>query len=331
MNKTRQDTTTKRAKESPKDTSKGTYRVRNWADYNESLVKRGAITLWISEAVIAGWRPVMNGPRQRGGQVQYSDRAIECLLMVRAVFSLTYRATEGFGRSLLALLAAEVTMPDYTTLCKRSRDLAVDIPSSTQGPLHVVVDSTGLKVYGEGEWKVRQHGYSKRRTWRKLHLSVDEATQAIQAVLLTGAEVDDAEAGCQLLEDTPAPIEQVSADGSYDKRKFYDACTKQHVAHIAIPPRRDARIWQQANSSKPPLPRDHNLRRIRQVGRAQWKRESGYHRRSLAETAVFRFKTIFGGTLRSRSLPNQVTEARIKCAALNRMTALGMPEICQVA
>jgi hypothetical protein len=310
---------------------KAQYRVRNWAGYNESLVKRGAITFWIDEEVIASWKPEPDRPRQRGGQPQYSDQAIECLLMLRAVFGLTYRQTEGFGQSVLGLLEAAVRMPDYTTLCKRSAQLTVDLPITTTGPLHIVVDSTGLKVYGEGEWKVRQHGFSKRRTWRKLHLSVDEGSHQIQAVVLTEAGVDDAEAGQQLVEETPGPITQVSGDGAYDKRKFYQTCEVQEVETISIPPRRNAHIWQHGNSALPPLPRDENLRRIRQVGRQRWKKESGYHRRSLAETAVFRFKIIFGDTLSSRTLPRQVTEARIKCAALNRMAQLGMPDSYRVA
>jgi hypothetical protein len=186
-------------------------------------------------------------------------------------------------------------------------------------------------VYGEGEWKVRQHGVSKRRTWRKLHLSVNEATQSIEAVVLTEASVDDAEAGGDLLDGTEGSLDQVSGDGAYDKRKFYDACQRRKVKRIAIPPRRDARIWQHGNSAKPPVPRDQNLRRIRRVGRQRWKQEVGYHRRSLAETAVFRFKLIFGNTLMARSLPRQITEAHVKAAALNRMTRLGMPDSYPVA
>ena len=310
---------------------KAQYRVRNWAAYNASLVERGSITFGIDGEVLENWKPEPAGPRQRGGQPQYSDRAIECLLMLRAVFGLTYRQTEGFGRSVLELLGADVRVPDYTTLCIRSAQLTVDLPITASGPLHIVVDSTGLKVYGEGEWKVRQHGPSKRRTWRKLHLSVDEATGEIQAVVLTEAGVDDAEAGQQLVEETPGPIDQVSGDGAYDKRKFYDTCQAQEVETISIPPRRNARIWQHGNGAAPPLPRDQNLRRIRQVGRSRWKEESGYHRRSLAETAVFRFKTIFGNTLSTRTLSRQVTEARIKCLALNRMTVLGMPDSYRAA
>lgn len=330
MAKKKRDTkTTKRADKGARKTS---YRVSNWAAYNDSLIQRGSITVWISEEVIEGWKPRPQGRRPRGGQVEYSDRAIECLLTLKAVFKLPYRQTEGFGQSIMALLGVKVTIPDYTTLCKRSADLTVELsPSQVQGAKHIVVDSTGLKVYGDGEWKVRQQGYSKRRTWRKLHLSVNEATHALEAVVLTEAGVDDAEAGGQLLEETTGSIEQVSGDGSYDKRKFYEAARERGVKRITVPPQRNARIWQHGNSSKPPLPRDQNLRRIRRVGRKRWKQESGYHRRSLAETAVFRFKIIFGNTLSARTLPRQITEARIKGAALNRMTQLGMPDSYKVA
>jgi IS5 family transposase len=315
-----------------KSTKKATYRIRNWSAYNKSLVQRGSITLWINEDVLANWHPEVEGKRLRGGQVQYSDQAIECLLMLKAVYRLPYRQTVGFGQSVIDLLGADVRAPDYTTLCKRSADLAMSLPTSNPDePKHIVVDSTGLKIYGEGEWKVRQHGYSKRRTWRKLHLSVDENTHEIQALALTKAGVDDAEAGKQLVDDTPGEIEQVSGDGSYDKRKFYAACRQRGIKHIIVPPRRDAKIWQHGNSKKEPLPRDQNLRRIRQIGRKQWKVESGYHRRSLAETAVFRFKIIFGNTLSTRTLPRQITEAKIKAAALNRMTQLGMPDSYRVA
>jgi hypothetical protein len=268
------------------NTKQVSYRVRNWTKYNRSLVSRGSITVWIDEEVIATWHPAAQGKRQRGGQMRYSDRAIECLLMLKAVYGLPYRQTVGFAQSIFDLMEAAVEMPDYTLLCKRSADLSVDLaPSETGKPKHIVVDSTGLKVYGEGEWKVRQHGYSKRRTWRKFHLGADETTQELQAVVVTEANVDDAEAGKKLLADTPGEIDQVSGDGSYDKRKFYDAATERGVQRIAVPPRRDAKIWQHGNSKKAPLPRDENLRAIRRKGRKKWKRDVGYHRRSLAETA----------------------------------------------
>jgi IS5 family transposase len=282
--------------------------------------------------VLANWHPLPEGQRKRGGQRRYSDQALTCLLLLKAVYKLPYRQTIGFAQSILNLLQADVTVPDYTLLCKRSVDLQVDLSvSQSDEPKHVVIDSSGLKVYGDGEWKVRQHGYSKRRTWRKLHLSVNESTQEIEAVALTEAGVDDAEMGEELLEETPGEIEQVSADGAYDKRKFYQACARRRVKRIVVPPRRDAKIWQHGNSKKPPLPRDQNLRHIRRVGRKRWKVASGYHRRSLAETAVYRVKTIFGNVLSTRTLARQITEVRVKAAALNRMTQLGMPDSYRVA
>jgi IS5 family transposase len=308
--------------------SKSKYRVRNWAKYNDSLKQRGNITLWIDEDVIRAWRPDPNAPKKRGGQQEYTDGAIECLLTVKAVFHLAYRQTEGFACSLSELLRVKLPIPDYTTLNRRAKTLKVQLPTSEKGAIHLVLDSTGLKVYGEGEWKVRKHGYSKRRTWRKLHLAVDEASGEIEAEVLTAAGVDDAEETAELVGQTQAQIKQLSADGAYDKEKVYQAAKDKQVEKITIPPRRDAVLW--AETPTAPHPRNTNLRRVWEVGRKAWKEESGYHRRSLAETTMFRFKTIFGDRLAAREEQRQQTEARLKCAALNRMTRLGMPESYRV-
>jgi hypothetical protein len=319
--------TRKAQTQSHRKTKKVQYKVRNWREYNASLVERGSMTVWVSEDLLANWKPQTSGPRRRGAQVQYSAGAIECLLTLGAVLSLPLRQTEGFGRSMLGLLGADVKVPDYTTLCKRKKDLKVTLPVGARGgPLHILVDSTGLKVYGEGEWKVRKHGYSKRRTWRKLHLSVNEDTQEIEIAVLTEVGKDDAGTGGQMLQDISDPIERVSGDGAYDQRKFYKACATREIADVVVPPRRNAHIWQHGNSAKAPLVRDQHLRRIRRIGRDRWKQETGYHRRSLVETTVFRFKTLFGGQLMSRTLDNQIVEALIKCKALNIMTQLGLPD-----
>ena len=249
---------------------------------------------------------------------------------MRSVFHLTLRATEGFVTSVFELIELEHAVPDYTTICRRSKCLKVSLPKKATGPLHEVLDSTGLKVFGEGEWKVRQHGYTKRRTWRKLHLGVDSATQEIQAVVLSKASRDDAGAVPDLLDQIGEAVEQLSADGAYDKRKVYTACFERGINRVSIPPRKDARIWQHGNRAASPLARDENLRKIRKMGHKKWKRESGYHQRSLAETAIYRFKTIFGSHLQARRLPQQQAEAMVKCAALNRMTQLGMPESYRV-
>jgi Transposase DDE domain len=193
------------------------------------------------------------------------------------------------------------------------------------GPtLHVVVDSTGLKVFGEGEWKVRQHGYSKRRTWRKLHLAIDAANQEIAAAVVTTNDFRDSEVLTDLLEQVDAELDQVSGDGGYDSHENYQLIVNRGAKPV-IPPRKDAVISQHGNSHLSAKPRDEVIREIRQLGRRNWKNQSGYHKRSLAETAMYRLKTIFGGTLRARLFSNQGTETFLRCCALNKMTQLGMP------
>ena len=304
-------------------TPKATYRIRNWRQYNDALVNRGSLTLWVERATLQAWR--YQGPARRGGQFEYSDLAIECLLTLKAVYHLTLRATEGFARSLFGLMQADLPVPDYSTLCRRAATVGITLPKRAEGPLHLVIDSTGLKVYGEGEWKVRQHGYSKRRTWLKLHLAVDSETHEIQAAMVSEPGVTDAEMVPPLLGQVDKPIESAAADGAYDRQVVYDAL-EGRSARAVVPPRRDAKVKRHGNTSGPRLARDENLRRIRQIGRSAWKRESGYHERSLAETAMFRLKTLFGDAVSSREQTRQATEAGIRCRALDIMTHQGMPQ-----
>jgi transposase len=309
--------------------TKTPYRIRNWPQYNAALIERGSLTLWVDEEAIKAWR--YTGPTQRGAQYVYTDAAIKCVLTLRVVYHLALRATQGLARSIFALLQVALPVPSYSTLSRRAAEVAVGLGALPRsGPLHLVIDSSGFKVYGEGEWKVRLHGWSKRRTWRKLHLAVDEATGEIVAAVASEAEVSDDEALPDLLTQVSGELSQVSADGAYDKRRCYEAI-ERHGAKAIIPPRRDAKIWQHGNCAAPPHPRDENLRAIRQKGRRQWKQDSGYHRRSLAETAFFRLKTIFGPTLQARHFRPQATELFLKVAALNRMTHLGMPQSYRLA
>jgi IS5 family transposase len=313
------------ARQAPK---KAAYRVRNWKQYNDALVRRGSLTLWVERDTLDAWR--YQGPPQQGAQFEYSNLAIECLLTLRAVYHLTLRATEGFALSLFELMGLELPVPDYSTLCRRAKILRITLPKKATGPLHLVLDSTGLKVYGEGEWKVRKHGYSKRRTWLKLHLAIDPQTHEIQAAIVSEPGVTDAEAVPDLLKQVDNPVEAAEADGAYDQRIVYDAL-KQRGARAVIPPRRDAKIRRHGNTAGPRLDRDENLRRIRQVGRKVWKEESGYHQRSLGETAMFRMKTLFGGDVSSRGSRQQATEMGIRCRAMNIMTHQGMPQSERVA
>jgi IS5 family transposase len=228
--------------------------------------------------------------------------------------------------SILKLLGLDLPVLDYSQLSRRCTRLEVALPHRQKNePLHMVVDSTGVKVFGEGEWKVRQHGYSKRRTWRKLHLGADASTGEIVAAVVTTNNVADAQVLEDLLEQVEEEVEQVSGDGAYDKRSCYEAI-RQRKAKAAIPPQRNAKIWQHGNRKAERLMRDENLRRIRQVGRKKWKQEVGYHRRSLAETQMFRVKTIFGERVSARQFAGQATQVLIRCAALNQMTHLGMPD-----
>jgi hypothetical protein len=308
--------------------SNPTYRIRSWKRYNDALVRRGSLTLWVDQAAFDTWR--YQGPTQQGAQFLFSDAAIECLLTLRAVYHLTLRATEGFALSLFDLMAVDLPIPDYSTLCRRAGALCITLPKKATGPLHLVLDSTGLKDYGEGEWKVRQHGYSKRRTWLKLHLAVDPGTHEVQAALVTEPGATDEEAVPALLNQVGSPISGgAGADGSYDRRSVYEALERRGARAI-IPPRRDAKIQRHGNRSGPRPARDEHLRRIRQIGRAAWEQESGYHRRSLGEMATFRMKTIFGAGLSSRAAERRATEVGVRCRALNIMTHQGMPVTVRV-
>lgn len=221
--------------------------------------------------------------------------------------------------------------PDYSTLSRRQASLKVDLPVQTsRRAVHVVVDSTGLKVYVEGEWKVRQYGFSKRRTWRKLHLGVDEATGEFLAITLTTNSVDDASQVDPLLDQIRRPISAFGGDGSYDKQKVYETLAnpphQDEPIRPIIPPRSNAKIWQHGNCQEAPLPRDEHLRTIRKVGSRRWKQESGYHRRSIAEAGVCRYKRIVGSQLWARMIERQQTEVLIGCSILNRMALMGMPD-----
>jgi hypothetical protein len=254
------------------------------------------------------------------------------MLTIKEVFHLTNRGVEGFVGSLFGMMNISLPVPDHTTLSKRGKTLKVKLSKKAKGSLNVVFDSTGLKIYGEGEWKVRKHGYSKRRTWRKIHLGADPENGEIQAVTLTKNSVSDDAVVKELLEQIEQTLLACAADGAYDKRKVYNELNKHSPGvKILIPPRKNARIWQHGNSKAEPLKRDKNLRYIRKHGRQQWKDVSEYHMRSLAETAMFRLKTIFGNTLSARLLDTQTTQALIRCSALNKMTHLGMPDSYPVA
>jgi len=309
------------------------YRIRNWPEYTHSLRQRGSLTVWCDPATIQHWIAAPTG--RRGAPPVYSDLAVPCLLTLQAVYHLPLRQTQGLVQSLVRLLGVEVPVPCYTTLSRRRVTLTVRWPPRVHpagAPLHLVIDSTGLKVFGEGEWKVRQHGYTKRRTWRKVHLGIDPTTHEIVVAGASTNDVHDSEMLPDLLPHVPEPLAGCTGDGAYDRTACYEALLARQTPTCAaptirIPPRRGARIWRHGNRRGMGHPRDVHLRRIRQIGRAAWKRECGYPQRGLAETAMYRFKTIFGDTLTARTFDAQATAIFIRGA---RMTHLGMPDTVSV-
>lgn len=298
------------------------YKITNWSSYNQALKQRGSLELWVDEEVKESW--YYQGKAQRGAQYQYSDSCIELACIVREIYNLGYRQTEGFIASLVKGLNWQVQVPDYTIINRRRKSLDIKIKGGSKGKKYIVMDSTGAKVYGEGEWKVRQHGWSKHRTWMKIHLAVDESTGQIESCATTTNSIDDAAMVKPLLNEISGEVTKLAADGAYDKKKVYNELERRKIKAI-IPPRKGARIEKHGNSGGKEKPRDKNIRAIRKLGRKDWKKKVGYHRRSIAETTMYRFKNTFGDRLTSRILIQQKIEVKIKCMALNKMAKLGMP------
>lgn len=304
---------------------KSKYRITNWKEYNKSLKSRGRIEIWVDKDAVANW--YYQGPTQKGAQHKYSDECITTLLQLKVVFKLAYRQLEGFTDSLMKKMGIEVTIPCYTQICRRVKELEIDIEAPvTSTPAYIVIDSTGLKVYGEGEWKTRKHGVSKRRTWRKLHLGVDEKTGYIHTEELTenGKGDGDAQQVKKMLEKVATQIDRFAGDGAYDTYEIWELLKEAGIEGI-IPPQENAVYWVDAKGNLLDIKRNEILEKIDSIGRENWKKESGYHRRSLSETAMMRFKTIFGPNLTLRKFENQKKEASIKVKCLNKMTAIGMP------
>jgi hypothetical protein len=312
--------------------NKKNYRVRNWKEYNEALVNRGSINFWFSEECIREW---LNSEKEgkKGRPKKYSDLVIECGLTLKALYGLSFRSTEGFIRSLIKLMGLELDTPDYSLLCKRQKTLKVSLltrEKKANEKLTILVDSTGIKIFGEGEWKVRQHGYSKRREWRKLHIAMNAKTQEIEAFELTELGTQDWQGFEMVRKKLSKDIEEIIGDGAYNNFPCYELAEKNHFKLIA-PPAKNASTTEERgdkiNKAKKALlkQRDETIKQVRELGRAEWKRKSGYHKRSLVETAMYRMKTLLGNTLSTRKFVNQKIEAHIRCKIINQMTRLGMP------
>jgi IS5 family transposase len=301
------------------------YRVTNWAEYDQALVQRGDITLWISPEAIMAWRAKPSG--RRGAPQKYTDLAIETALTLRLLFRLPLRQTEGFLRSLLDLMDLSLEAPDHTTLSRRSKSLNAKLMSIvSKKPIHLIIDSTGLSIVGEGEWAAAKHGGRGKRGWRKLHIGVDRAG-IIRAQVLTDSTGDDAKTGLEVIKKTKGKLASVTGDAAYDTVAFYDQAASRG-ARVVVPPTRTASL----SGGKPrSAERDKTIRRVLQVGRRRWKKESGYHRQGTVENAFYWHKSMLGDRLHARGLAAQRTEVAIGCKILNRLLAFGRPRSVAIA
>ncbi len=298
----------KRSKVHP--TYKTKYRVTNWPEYDRALVRRGDLTIWFTPSAIRTWTPLPTG--QRGGQPRYSDPCIELALTLKLLFGLPWRRVEGFLASLLNLVGIDAPTPDHTTLSRRTRGLDVQRRRpSNGGPVHLVVDATGLGIVGQGQWAAAKWGERGRRGWRKLHVAVGE-DGGILAVELTDASVADATALPGLLEKVPNRVKRLTADGGYDRREVYEAARKRGATTV-IPPRRDAVISSVSVLSD----RDAHIERIGEVGRRRWRLEVGQHHQSRAENTFYRYKRRFGG--RGDDLVDRLKEVELGVKVTKRV------------
>jgi hypothetical protein len=311
---------TKSSRVNPKYKKK--YQVRNWRAYERGLRARGDITVWFAEEALRTWTPPPT--RCRGGQPRYSNLAILTALSLRMLFHLPLRQTEGFVASLLWLMDLDLSAPDHTTLCRRNRDVLVPaLRRADDRPIHLIVDSTGLKIYGAGEWCSRKHRKAHERGgWRKLHIGVDDDGYVV-AEALTQKTVDDADMLPDLLGQVETPLRRFTGDSAYDTRSVYKAVDEAGGTgvEVVVPPRRLATASPQATG--PWAQRNQHVERIAEIGRQAWQKETDYRQQARVEGTFLRYKRILGGSLRAKGFEAQQREARVGCTVLNKMLALG--------
>jgi hypothetical protein len=291
--------------------AKQKYKTTNWKDYSQALKARGSLTVWLDREM--AWQAPFSG--KPGRPATYSDAAVQCCLAMKVLFGLALRQTQGFMQSVLALSGLDWQAPDYSTM--------------SRGGLHLLVDSTGIKMLGEGEWKTRKHGAEYRRQWRKVHLGIDAETLEIRAIEVTDNHVGDAPMLPELLGQIPAEevVLSVSGDGAYDTQRCHEAIARRG-AEAVIPTRKNAQPWKARRPGA--AARNEILRTTNRLGRAIWKKWSGYHRRSLVETKMRCFK-LLGERVMARTFERQVVELQVRAAVLNRFTHLGTPVTRAVA
>ena len=294
-------------------TYKTKYRVANWPAYNQALVRRGDVTVWVSSEAIAAWTARRSG--RRGGPRRYSDLAIETVLTLRLISHLPLRQAEGFLHALFGVMRLDLSVPDYTT---RSRRRLRPVPHGES--LHLVLDSTGLSLVGAGEWAAATHGGCGRRGWRTRHRGVDQSG-VIRVHTRTEKTGDDAPTAVDRLTAVEGSLVRVTADAASDTVAVYEPATARG-ATVVIPPARTANV--SGHGPRSPA-RDRTIMVVKTLGRRRWKKVSGSHRQGRVEHTCFRDTSMIGEGLRARRPAGQGSEIVLGCAILNRMTALGRP------
>lgn len=302
------------------------YKTVNWTTYNAALKARGSLLIWLDPEL--HWHGTATG--KRGRSRTFSDAAIQFCLTIKCLFGLPLRQAIGMVQSLIGLAGLDWPVPDFSTVCRRQKQLTVEIAfQRSSAGLHLLVDSTGIKMLGEGEWKTKKHGAEYRRQWRKVHLGIDAQTLEIRAIEVTDSGVGDAPMLPYLLEQLPSDevLLSVSGDGAYDTKGCHEAIA-QRKAQAIIPCRKNAGSWREKTAGA--RARNEIVRTSARLGRAIWKVWSGYHRRSLVEAKMNCFKRL-GERVMARNFERQVVELQIRAAILNRFTRLGTPTTVRVA
>ena len=298
------------------------YRTTNWSDYNAALRKRGSLSVWFAPAMV--WHAKKSG--KRGRPETFSDAAIQTCLTLKVLFGLPLRQTVGLVESLFQMAGLDWPVPDYSTLCRRQARIAVQVPYRTSGqPLNLLIDSTGIKFRGDGEWQARKHGPSRRRQWRKVHIAMDAGTEDVRLVEFTSSRQGDSPLLPELLAQIPPEevIGTVTADGAYDTRRCHGAIIDRG-ADAVIPIRRNGRAWNEDCPAA--IARNEIQRATPRLGRTLWKKWTGYHVRSRVEAQMNCLK-LFGERIMSRDLDRQTAEIQTRIAIMNRFSAIGRAEI----
>ena len=317
---------TKHPKKKGWNVRKQKYKVSNWHDYNNALRNRGKIELWIASDIADAWYEkdrVYNGT---GTPKKFSDFSILICHEIRQVFHLPLRQTQGFIDSIFSARQLDLVAPDYSCLSKRLSILNIKTPRYKETNaiddevISIAIDSTGLKHFGRGEWHQEKHKVSGKRSWRKLHIAVDNK-HIIHASDLTDRFSADCKSVETLAKQIDTPVDHMTADGAYDTNSVYQTLSNYFSnSDIVIPPDSDA-VYNKGNHAQ----RNRNLQEIKTFGRMIWQRVRNYGRRNYSELCIQRYKKILGNQMRARELARQKNEAVIGCGILNKMTNLGMP------